>query len=79
MWNDKDKYVKPGGSLDIHKAIGILPKPKGGFTQPGYKYYGPWNPLDEQIDSEGNVLDSPKNEIDKVCLMHEYRLRYSRE
>ena len=31
----KYKYVKSGGSLDIHKAIGKLPRPKGGFTLPG--------------------------------------------
>ena len=73
----KYKYVKSGGampagaSLDIHKAIGKLPRPKGGFTLPGYKYCGPYNPLDEQVDSEGNLIDEPKNEIDRVCAVHD--------
>ena len=30
-----------GGSLDIHKAIGKLPRPAGGWTLPGHKYTGP--------------------------------------
>ena len=30
-----------GGGVDIHKLIGRLPKPKGGFTLPGHKYTGP--------------------------------------
>ena len=38
-----------GGSLDIHKAIGMLPKPKGGWTLPGHKYTGPYNDLDSQL------------------------------
>ena len=76
----KYKYVKSGGSMpwpatgggiDIHKAIGKLPRPKSGFTLPGYKYCGPYNPLDEQVDSEGNLIDEPKNEIDRVCAVHD--------
>ena len=38
-----------GGALDIHKAIGRLPKPKGGWTLPGHKYTGPYNDLDSQV------------------------------
>ena len=38
-----------GGGVDIHKLIGKLPKPKGGFTLPGHKYTGPYNDLDSQI------------------------------
>ena len=30
-----------GGALDIHKAIGKLPRPAGGWTLPGHKYTGP--------------------------------------
>ena len=29
-----------GGGVDLHKLIGRLPKPKGGFTLPGHKYTG---------------------------------------
>ena len=38
-----------GGALDIHKAIGKLPKPPGGFTLPGHKYTGPYNDLENQV------------------------------
>lgn len=31
------------------KAIGKLPKPKGGCTLPGHKYTGPYNDIDSQI------------------------------
>ena len=40
---------KKGKGIDIHKAIRKLPKPKGGFTLPGHKYTGPYNPLDQQL------------------------------
>ena len=30
-----------GAGIDIHKAIGKLPKPKKGCTLPGHKYTGP--------------------------------------
>ena len=45
------KYKPPtrGRGLDIHKAIGKLPKPKGGWTIPGHKYTGPYNDLDKQV------------------------------
>lgn len=41
----KSKFISntTGGSIDIHKAIGKLPKPKGGWTLPGHKYTGPYN------------------------------------
>ena len=35
-----------GKGVDIHKAIGKLPKPKGGWTLPGHNYTGPYNPLE---------------------------------
>ena len=59
----KTKFVKntqEGGGIDIHKAIGRLPKPKKGFTLPGHYYTGPYNPLDEQLkyDPEtGQILE----------------------
>ena len=39
-----------GGALDIHKAIGKLPRTKAGFTPGKYKYMGPYNPLDQQLE-----------------------------
>ena len=44
-----------GANLDIYKAIGKLPKPKGGFTLPGHKYTGPYNPLDQQLRFDPNT------------------------
>ena len=48
---DISKNIDPkhGGAVDIHKAIGKLPKPKGGWTLPGHKYTGPYNDLDNQV------------------------------
>ena len=36
--------------MDIHKAIGYLPRPKKGWVLPDHKYTGPYNPLSEQLD-----------------------------
>ena len=38
-----------GGAIDIHKAIGKLPKPKAGWTLPGHRYTGPYNDLENQV------------------------------
>ena len=38
--------------LDIHKLIGKLPRPKKGFVPPNYKYLGPYNPLDTQLEHD---------------------------
>ena len=35
--------------LDIHKPIGKVPKPKGGWTPGNDKDMGPYNPLEEQL------------------------------
>ena len=47
----KHSFVKQEGLLDVHKLIGKLPKPKGGFTLPSHKYTGPYNPLEKQLDA----------------------------
>jgi len=39
-----------GGALDIHKMIGKLPRPRAGFTPSKYKYMGPYNPLEKQLE-----------------------------
>jgi len=52
--------VKSGGAVDIHKAIGKLPKPKGGWTLPNHKYTGPYNDLDNQVRYDpqtGEILE----------------------
>ena len=35
--------------VDVHKAIGKLPKPRKGWTLPGHNYTGPYNPLEDQL------------------------------
>ena len=44
-----------GSGVDIHKLIGKLPKPKGGFTLPGHKYTGPYNDLESQLRYDPNT------------------------
>ena len=65
------KYLINAKGIDVHSLIGKLPRPKKGFVLPGYRYCGPYNPLDEQIDEQGNVIDPPKNELDKICMVHD--------
>ena len=66
-----------GGSLDIHKMIGKLPKPKGGFTLPGHKYTGPYNDLDSQVRYDpvsGEILeiyDQPTGKTDAIAMQHD--------
>ena len=69
----KPSFVKQGGLLDVHKLIGILPKPKGGFTPPSYKYTGPYNPLKKQLDANDQPLfgQKPYNQIDAIALKHD--------
>ena len=49
--DDLSKRIDPrsGGRVDIHKAIGKLPRPKRGWTLPGHKYTGPYNDLEKQV------------------------------
>ena len=66
-----------GGSLDIHKAIGKLPKPKSGWTLPGHKYTGPYNDLDSQVKynpQTGEILqiyDQPTGKTDAIAMQHD--------
>ena len=70
----KKKY---GGAVDIHKQIGKLLKPKGGWTLPGHKYTGPYNDLENQVryDPEtGEILeiyDQPTGSTDAVAMQHD--------
>ena len=67
------KNDKKGGLLDIHKWIGRLPKPEGGFTLPSHKYTGPYNPLDKQLDASDNPLpgQKPFNQVDAIAMKHD--------
>ena len=60
--DDLSKKIDPqtGGRVDIHKAIGKLPKPKSGWTLPGHKYTGPYNDLEKQLKYDpgtGKILE----------------------
>ena len=72
-----------GSSIDIHKVIGLLPKPKRGFTLPGHKYTGPYNPLEKQLDQNDQPIrgQEPYNEVDRISLFHDicYRDNDSKE
>lgn len=75
----KGEYTRKnlGKGVDIHKAIGKLPKPKGGWTLPGHKYTGPYNDLDNQVryDPEtGEILeiyDPPTGKTDAIAMQHD--------
>ena len=70
--DDASKMIS-GKGVDIHKAIGKLPKPKGGWTLSGHKYTGPYNDLENQVryDNEGNILeiyDKPTGKTDAIAM-----------
>ena len=66
-----------GGAVDIHKAIGKLPKPKGGWTLPGHHYTGPYNDLENQLKYDpktGQILeiyDMPTGKTDAIAMQHD--------
>ena len=66
-----------GKGVDIHKAIGKLPKPKSGFTLPGHRFTGPYNPLDQQLRFDpqtGEILEfyvKPTGKTDAVAAQHD--------
>ena len=66
-----------GAGVDIHKAIGKLPKPKSGWTLPGHKYTGPYNDLEKQVRNDkdtGKILeiyDKPTGKTDAVAMQHD--------
>ena len=68
---------KKGRGVDIHKAIGKLPKPQKGWTLPGHNYTGPYNPLEEQLrydPTTGEILEfyvNPTGKTDAVAAQHD--------
>ena len=77
--SDLSKKLDPlhGGAIDIHKAIGKLPKPKGGWTLPGHRYTGPYNDLENQLKYDpktGQILeiyDMPTGKTDAIAMQHD--------
>ena len=77
----KSQFIKSkenqGGSIDIHKLIGKLPRPKSGFTPSKYKYMGPYNPLDKQVEYDPNTGEvkkwhvKPFNKVDEIVAYHD--------
>ena len=69
--------LRAGGSFDIHKLIGKLPRPKSGFTPGNYKYMGPYNPLDKQLKYDPNTgkvqqwYVKPYNKVDEIAAYHD--------
>ena len=73
---DNIKHYR-GGAVDIHKQIGKLPRPKAGFTPGKYKYMGPYNPLDQQLEynkDTGEITKwhvKPYNKVDEIAAYHD--------
>ena len=68
---------RTGSGLDIHKAIGKLPKPKAGWTLPGHKYTGPYNDLENQVKWDRDtgqiyeIYDQPTGKTDAIAMQHD--------
>ena len=66
-----------GNGLDIHKAVGKLPKPKGGWTLLRHHYTGPYNDLDKQLKYNpvtGEILEiyqKPTGTTDAIAMQHD--------
>ena len=64
-----------GGALDIHKAIGKLPK--RGWTLTGHKYTGPYNDLENQLKYDPKtgqtleIYDIPTGRTDAIAMQHD--------
>jgi Phospholipase A2-like domain len=60
---------KTRGGLDLHAML-----PKVALTPPGFRYMGPNNPLEEQVDLETGIPrpgHEPKNNMDRIALKHD--------
>ena len=74
---DNVKYYKKGRGVDLHKAIGKLPKPEKRFTLPGHKYTDPYNDLENQVKYDpitGQILeiyDQPTGKTDAISMQHD--------
>ena len=72
-----DRKDLDGTGVDIHKLIGKIPKPKAGWTPGKYKYMGPYNPLDKQLEYDRNTGEvtkwhvQPYNKVDEIAAHHD--------
>ena len=63
--------------IDIHSAIGKLPKPKQGWTLPGHYYTGPYNPLEQQVNYDPEtgqikqIYQQPMGATDAIAMKHD--------
>ena len=70
--SDLSRKISPtGGSVDIHKMIGKLPKPKGGWTPPGYKYMVRYNPVEKHVEYDKNTGEVTKWHVQPYNKVHE--------
>ena len=66
-----------GDGFDIHKLIGKLPKPTSGWTPGKYKFMGPYNPLNKQLEYDKNTgkvtkwYVDPYNKVDEIAAYHD--------
>ena len=57
--------------------IGKVPRPKAGWTSGNYKYMGPYNPLDQQLEynkDTGEITKwyvKPYNKVDEIAAYHD--------
>ena len=68
---------KRAKGVDVHKAIGKLPKPRKGWTLPGHNYTGPYNPLEDRLrydPTTGEILEfyvNPTGKTDAIAAQHD--------
>ena len=73
----KGEGVQRAKGVDVHKAIGKLPKPLKGWTLPGHNYTGPYNPLEDQLrydPTTGEILEfyvNPTGKTDAIAAQHD--------
>ena len=73
----KGRGAQRAAGIDVHKAIGKLPKPAKGWTLPGHNYTGPYNPLEEQLrydPATGEILEfyqMPTGKTDAIAAQHD--------
>ena len=72
-----DRLDLDGAGIDIHIAIGKLPKPKRGWTLPGLNYTGPYNPLEQQVKyypetgQIQQIYQQPTGATDAIAMQHD--------